>query len=88
VTVGGLVPGAWGVTLALMFLLQVAVGMALDRRYEPGIGRYLPSVIAYPVLFWLVILLTVIVGLPRALLRARGRPGVWVSPDRGLELPA
>ncbi len=88
VTVGGLVPGAWGVTLALMFLLQVAVGMALDLRYEPGIGRYLPSVIAYPVLFWLVILLTVIVGLPRALLRARGRPGTWVSPDRGLELPA
>jgi poly-beta-1,6-N-acetyl-D-glucosamine synthase len=48
-----------------MFLLQVAVGMALDRRYEPEIGRYLPSVIAYPVLFWLVILLTVIVGHPR-----------------------
>ena len=36
---------------------------------------------------WMV-LLTVIVGLPRALLRAHGRPGVWVSPDRGLELPA
>jgi hypothetical protein len=54
--------------------------MALDRRYEPGIGRYLPSVIGYPLVFWLIILLTVIVGLPRAMLRARpgghlGEPG-------------
>ena len=88
VTVGGLVPGAWGLTLALMFLVQVVVGMTLDRRYEPGLGRYLPSVMGYPVVFWLIILLTVIVGLPRALLRARGRPGIWVSPDRGVELPA
>ncbi len=88
VTVGGLVPGAWGLALGLMFLLQVAVGMALDRHYEPGIGRYLPSVIGYPVVFWLIILLTVVVGIPRALLRVRGRPGVWVSPDRGVRLPA
>jgi len=88
VAVGGLVPGTWGVTLALMFLLQVGVGMALDHRYEPGIGRYLPSVVGYPLVFWLIILLTVIVGLPRAMLRTRGRAGIWISPDRGMEQPA
>ena len=38
VSVGGLVPREWGLTLGAMFLLQVAVGMALDRRYEPGVG--------------------------------------------------
>ena len=87
IAVGGLVPGTWGVTLALMFRLQVAIGMTLDRRYEPGIGRYLPSVVGYPVVFWLIILLTVIVGLPRAMLRGRGRAGIWVSPDRGMAQP-
>ena len=84
VSVGGLVPREWGLTLGAMFLLQVAVGMALDRRYEPGVGRYLPSVIGYPFAFWIFTALTVVVGVPRALARARGRQAVWVSPDRGL----
>ena len=81
---GGLVPRAWGVALGTMFLAQVAVGMAFDRRYEPGIGRYLPSVIGYPLVYWTLAVLTNAVGLPRALLRARGRAGRWISPDRGL----
>lgn len=84
VTLGGLVPREWGVTLGAMFFLQVCVGMALDRRYEPGVERYLPSVIGYPFAFWILTALTVAVGLPRALLRAPGRQAVWVSPDRGL----
>jgi biofilm PGA synthesis N-glycosyltransferase PgaC len=84
VSVSGLVPREWGLTLGAMFFLQVAVGMALDRRYEPGVERYLPSVIGYPFAFWILTALTVVVGLPRALVRARGRQAVWVSPDRGL----
>jgi poly-beta-1,6-N-acetyl-D-glucosamine synthase len=84
VSVGGLIPREWGLTLGAMFFLQVAVGMALDRRYEPGVERYLPSVIGYPFAFWILTALTVVVGLPRALVRARGRQAIWVSPDRGL----
>jgi poly-beta-1,6-N-acetyl-D-glucosamine synthase len=84
VSVGGLIPREWGLTLGMMFFLQVAVGMALDSRYEPGVGRYLPSVIGYPFAFWILTALTVVVGLPRAVVRARGRQAVWVSPDRGL----
>ena len=84
VSVGGLIPREWGLTLGLMFVLQVAVGMALDQRYEPGVGRYLPSVIGYPFAFWILTALTVVVGVPRALIRTRGRQAVWVSPDRGL----
>ena len=72
VSVGGLVPREWGLTLGAMFFVQVAVGMALDRRYEPGVERYLPSVIGYPFAFWILTALTVVVGLPRALVRARG----------------
>lgn len=84
VSVGGLIPREWGLTLGAMFFLQVAVGMALDRRYEPGVERYLPSVIGYPFAFWILMAVTVVVGVPRALARARGRQAVWVSPDRGL----
>jgi biofilm PGA synthesis N-glycosyltransferase PgaC len=48
------------------------------------VERYLPSVIGYPFAFWILTALTVVVGLPRALVRARGRQAIWVSPDRGL----
>jgi hypothetical protein len=41
----------------------------------------LPSVIGYPFAFWVLTAFTVVVGLPRALVRARGRQAVWVSPD-------
>jgi biofilm PGA synthesis N-glycosyltransferase PgaC len=86
VSVGGLVPRQWGLALGLLFLLQVAVGMALDRRYEPGIARYFGSAIGYPIAFWMVTALTVVVGLPRAVLGSRGRRAGWVSPDRGLRV--
>jgi biofilm PGA synthesis N-glycosyltransferase PgaC len=58
--------------------------MALDHRYEPGVHRYLPSVIGYPFAFWILGALTVTAALPRGLARARGRHAVWISPDRGL----
>ncbi len=86
VSVGSLVPREWGLTLGVLFFVQVTVGMALDRRYEPGVGKYVGSVIGYPIAFWMVTVLTVVVGLPRALLRARGHQAVWVSPDRGLRV--
>ena len=88
VSVGGLVPRQWGLTLGAMFLVQVAVGLALDRRYEPGAARYFGSVIGYPLAFWMLTALTVVVGLPRALLASSGRQAVWVSPDRGLRVDA
>jgi biofilm PGA synthesis N-glycosyltransferase PgaC len=88
VRVGGLVPRQWGLTLGVLFLVQVAVGMALDRRYEPGVGKYLGSVLGYPLVFWILTALTVVVGLPRAVFGARGRQAVWVSPDRGLRADA
>jgi poly-beta-1,6-N-acetyl-D-glucosamine synthase len=85
VSVGGLVPRQWGLALGVLFLLQVAVGMALDRRYEPGVARHFGSAIGYPIAFWIVSALTVVVGGPRALFGA-GRQAVWVSPDRGLQV--
>ncbi len=84
VAVGGLLPREWGLTLGAMFLLQVAIGMALDRRYEPGIGRYFTAVVGYPFAFWILTALTVVAAVPRALIGPRGQPAVWVSPDRGL----
>ncbi len=85
VRVAGLVPGWSGVLLGLTCLLQFVVGLVLDSRYEQGLGRYLYVMIWYPLAFWVINLLTMVVGLPRALLKKPGERAVWSGTDRGIQ---
>jgi biofilm PGA synthesis N-glycosyltransferase PgaC len=76
-------PAFWGLLLAATNLLQVAVAVLIERRYEPRLARALVWIIWYPMAYWLISLTTTVVGLPRALLKGRSRRAVWISPDRG-----
>ncbi|HKL49457.1 MAG TPA: poly-beta-1,6-N-acetyl-D-glucosamine synthase [Desulfuromonadales bacterium] len=73
-----------GMVLAMTCLLQFAVGLALDSRYERGLGRLYYVMIWYPLVFWLINLFTTIVSLPKALRSRRGQRAVWGTPDRGV----
>jgi biofilm PGA synthesis N-glycosyltransferase PgaC len=73
-----------GVVVGTTCLLQIAVSMALDKRYDQGSLRSYFWMIWYPLAYWLLSLLTTVVGVPRALLRNRGRRARWNSPDRGI----
>ena len=79
-----MIPDWPGVILGLTCLLQFAVSLRIDSRYEKGLSRYYYWMIWYPLAFWLISLLTSIVGLPKALFKKRGRRATWVSPDRGV----
>jgi biofilm PGA synthesis N-glycosyltransferase PgaC len=79
-----LIPAWSGVVLSLTCLLQFAVAMLLDSRYERGLGRCYYVMIWYPLAFWLINLFTIVVGLPRALLKKRGERAVWAATDRGI----
>ncbi|TRO81172.1 poly-beta-1,6-N-acetyl-D-glucosamine synthase [Trichloromonas acetexigens] len=79
-----MIPEWPGVILGLTCLLQFAVSLRIDSRYEKGLSRYYYWMIWYPLAFWLISLLTSIVGLPKALFKKRGRRATWVSPDRGV----
>ena len=80
---GGLMPGWHGVVLALVCLLQFAVSLLIDRRYEPRIGRYYYWMIWYPAAYWLLSLMTTLAAVPLTLFKRRGQIAVWTSPDRG-----
>ena len=80
---GGLMPGWHGVVLALVCLLQFAVSLLIDRRYEPRIGRYYYWMIWYPAAYWLLSLMTTLAAVPLTLFKRRGQLAVWTSPDRG-----
>lgn len=79
-----MIPDWPGVILGLTCLLQFAISLRIDSRYEKGLSRYYYWMIWYPLAFWMISLLTSIVGLPKALFKKRGRRATWVSPDRGV----
>jgi biofilm PGA synthesis N-glycosyltransferase PgaC len=81
----GFLPGWSGVLLGLTCLLQFAIGLILDYRYERKIWRYLYVMIWYPLAFWLINMLTMVIGLPRALLKNSGQRAVWSGTDRGIK---
>ena len=82
---GAALPPGWsGVLLGTTCLLQFAISLAIDSRYERGLGRVYYWIIWYPMLYWTIQMCVSIVAMPRAFLRRRGRRAIWVSPDRGL----
>ncbi len=80
-----LLPPRWtGVVLAFVCLIQFSFSLWLDRNYDTNLVRTLAWVIYYPIVYWLLTSITQIFALPRALLKRRGTPALWKSPDRGL----
>jgi poly-beta-1,6-N-acetyl-D-glucosamine synthase len=76
-------PAFWGLLLATTNIIQVAVALSIEDRYEPRLGRSVFWIIWYPMAYWLLSLLTVSIGFPKALLKRRTKRAVWTSPDRG-----
>jgi len=79
-----MIPGTASLLLGITCLLQFAVSFYIDGRYEKGLGRLYYWMLWYPLVYWLINMLTLVVAVPRALLSPRGRRATWVSPDRGV----
>jgi len=76
-------PSFWGLLLATTNLIQVAVALSIEDRYEPRLGRSVFWIIWYPMAFWALSLFTIVIGFPKALLKRPSKRAVWTSPDRG-----
>lgn len=81
-------PSWGGALIGLTCLLQFAVSLVIDSRYEKGLARFYFWIIWYPVVYWFISILTTIVAVPQTLLRSRNARGVWGSPDRGEQFDA
>jgi poly-beta-1,6-N-acetyl-D-glucosamine synthase len=84
IRVNTLLPEWYGVILGFTCLLQFAVSLAIDGRYEGGMGRYYYWMVWYPIAFWVINMVTTVAAVPKAIAKRRGARAVWVSPDRGL----
>ncbi|HET8598152.1 MAG TPA: poly-beta-1,6-N-acetyl-D-glucosamine synthase [Castellaniella sp.] len=79
-------PAFTGMALALACLLQFCVSVFIDHRYERGLFRSLYWVIWYPLVYWMINLLTTLFSFPKVML-GRRRRARWESPDRGIKAP-
>lgn len=81
--IDSILPSFWGLMLATTNLLQAAVAIFLESRYEKQFYHRIVWIIWYPMIFWLVTMLSQIAGFLRALVKSRKRRARWTSPDRG-----
>ncbi|MEH6558555.1 MAG: poly-beta-1,6-N-acetyl-D-glucosamine synthase [Oceanicoccus sp.] len=82
--VPSLVPGWNGVVLAITCLLQFMVSLIIDSRYEKGLWKYFFWMVWYPLAYWMINTLTIIVAAPMVIFRSSEATGRWESPDRGV----
>lgn len=71
------------VMMITVCLLQFAVSIIIDSRYDKSMSQSFIWCVWYPLIYWVINMLTVVVAVPKALLRRRGELAVWESPDRG-----
>ncbi|MFM5708245.1 poly-beta-1,6 N-acetyl-D-glucosamine synthase, partial [Aeromonas veronii] len=64
-------------------LLQFGVSIFIDHHYDKSMARSFIWCVWYPLIYWLLNLVTLVVAVPNAILRRRGQLAVWESPDRG-----
>jgi len=83
IEVRSILPGWTGVILAIVCLCQLMVGLIIDNQFEKGIFKMFFWLIWYPCIYWVLNAAVTIVGLPKALLKKKGTPAIWESPDRG-----
>ncbi len=81
-------PSRAGALIGVTCLLQFAVSLVIDSRYEKGLSRFYFWIIWYPVAYWLINVLTTIVAVPKFLFKPRQARAVWRSPDRGEQFHA
>ncbi|MCG8672369.1 MAG: poly-beta-1,6-N-acetyl-D-glucosamine synthase [Pseudomonadales bacterium] len=80
-----IVPGWNGVILGITCLCQFAVSLAIDSRYDKGLGRYYYWMIWYPLIYWMINTFTIVYAVPKALAKKDGQLATWKSPDRGVQ---
>jgi biofilm PGA synthesis N-glycosyltransferase PgaC len=82
--VRSVLPGWTGVLLILTCLCQFMISLIIDSRYEKNLFKSYFWMIWYPLVYWSINMFTIVVGVPRGLLKKQGARAIWSSPDRGV----
>ena len=70
-------PNWWGMVIATLSLMQLGVGVLLDRQYDGAVTRFYPYAIFYPLVYWMLMALITVVTTPKALRKPQRVPATW-----------
>ena len=77
-------PGMWGMVVATLAIVQLSVGIALDRRYDRALLRDAPVTVIYPLIYWMLMAFITVTSTPRGLFGDRTRGlARWHTPRIG-----
>lgn len=77
-------PAFTGLLLGIVCLIQFSISMLIERSYEKNIASSLFWVVWYPMVYWMLSLLTTLVSFPKTMLKSQRHRARWDSPDRGI----
>lgn len=78
-------PNLWGMAIATLCLLQLALGTLIDHRYDRGIWKYFPYAVFYPLIYWAFLSITTCLSLSHLFVRPSREPVRWNTPRSGPE---
>ena len=61
------IPNFWGMLIATVCLLQLFVGVMLDRVYDERLPRYYIVAPFYPLIYWILMAVITVVSAPAGL---------------------
>ncbi len=70
-------PNFWGMLIATTCIVQLFVGMMLDRRYDKDVLLSLPEAIYYPLIYWMLMCVITTLYTVDGLLRRQSRLQTW-----------
>jgi biofilm PGA synthesis N-glycosyltransferase PgaC len=75
---GNPIPNFWGLLIASVLVLQIAIGLTLDGRYDRSVRRYALWIPVYPLAYWMLTAAASLRGTLPGLLRAPAAvPVTW-----------
>ena len=83
--VGSYMPYIWkSQYLSVICMIQFAVALCLERKYDKGIFKYMIVAAWYPTIYWIVSGIVALMALPSSFASRKKKLATWKSPDRGI----
>ena len=73
------IPNYWGMLIGTMCLIQLGVGVFLDRRYDKRLPWYYALAVLYPLIYWILMAVVAVLATPGGLREPNGKrkPVKW-----------